>query len=373
MDETSRGVGGALRRWGAPSWLIVVVAARVALAQASGTAGPAQATLRVGIAEAPPFTVRTAGGQWSGVAVELWDTVAGLLGRQTELVARPRESLVQDLAQGALDVVIAPLVATPEREARVDFSRPYLATTLGLAVVPDVRPSWSRVLAVVFSPRLLHVLAVMGLVALLMAVPVWMLERRRNTEHFEGKPVRGVWSALWWATATLTTVGYGDKTPRTVPGRLVGMAGMIAGILLVTVLTATFTSEITLSHLQASRVRPGHLQRVPVGALEASAAAEYLERSGIHPVTFATVPEMLDALQHGIVGAVVHHDAVLRYWARHGGHGNILVTPMRNESEYVGFTLPAGSPLLEPVNQALLRATEAPAWSRTLAGYLGEP
>ena len=38
--------------------------------------------------------------------------------------------------------------------------------------------------------------------------------------------------ALWWATATITTVGYGDMYPVTAIGRLVATALMMSGIAL---------------------------------------------------------------------------------------------------------------------------------------------
>lgn len=42
-------------------------------------------------------------------------------------------------------------------------------------------------------------------------------------------------AAAWWAFVTMTTVGYGDKVPRTGQGRLVGAAAMITGIILISV------------------------------------------------------------------------------------------------------------------------------------------
>lgn len=44
--------------------------------------------------------------------------------------------------------------------------------------------------------------------------------------------------ALWWSVVTLTTVGYGDISPATVGGRVVGMAVMVSGIGFLGVLTA---------------------------------------------------------------------------------------------------------------------------------------
>lgn len=50
--------------------------------------------------------------------------------------------------------------------------------------------------------------------------------------------------ALWWAVATVTTVGYGDIVPVTTAGRFVGMATMIVGTALFWSFTALFASVL---------------------------------------------------------------------------------------------------------------------------------
>ena len=58
--------------------------------------------------------------------------------------------------------------------------------------------------------------------------------------YFEAK--LGFPDAMWWTIVTLTTVGYGDISPTTAGGRIVGVILMVFGIGFLGVLTATFAS-----------------------------------------------------------------------------------------------------------------------------------
>ncbi|HSP71567.1 MAG TPA: potassium channel family protein [Gaiellaceae bacterium] len=51
-----------------------------------------------------------------------------------------------------------------------------------------------------------------------------------------------IWVGMWWALQTVTTVGYGDVTPRAAIGRLVGAAVMLEGIAFLAIVTAAITS-----------------------------------------------------------------------------------------------------------------------------------
>jgi voltage-gated potassium channel len=52
-----------------------------------------------------------------------------------------------------------------------------------------------------------------------------------------------VWEGMWWAVQTVTTVGYGDVTPKSAAGRFVAAGVMLAGVALVAVVTAAVTSN----------------------------------------------------------------------------------------------------------------------------------
>ena len=61
-------------------------------------------------------------------------------------------------------------------------------------------------------------------------------------EHGHGGNIRTFGDALWWAMATVTTVGYGDKYPITAAGRGVAAFLMVTGVALFGVLTANIAA-----------------------------------------------------------------------------------------------------------------------------------
>ena len=50
--------------------------------------------------------------------------------------------------------------------------------------------------------------------------------------------------SMYWAIVTVTTVGYGDITPRTVPGQLIAAAAMVLGYSLIIIPTGIFSVEL---------------------------------------------------------------------------------------------------------------------------------
>ena len=51
-----------------------------------------------------------------------------------------------------------------------------------------------------------------------------------------------IWAGMWWAIQTVTTVGYGDVTPRNPNGRIVATFVMFEGIAFLSIVTASITS-----------------------------------------------------------------------------------------------------------------------------------
>ena len=54
----------------------------------------------------------------------------------------------------------------------------------------------------------------------------------------DGRRINSFFDALWWAAATITTVGYGDIYPVTPAGRVIAVFTMIVGISTLATVTA---------------------------------------------------------------------------------------------------------------------------------------
>jgi voltage-gated potassium channel len=51
-----------------------------------------------------------------------------------------------------------------------------------------------------------------------------------------------IWVGMWWALQTVTTVGYGDVTPKNPTGRIIAAFAMLQGIAFLAITTAAITS-----------------------------------------------------------------------------------------------------------------------------------
>ena len=80
-----------------------------------------------------------------------------------------------------------------------------------------------------------------GVTLLVLVSSLAVLDAERGAP---GTPIRTYGEAVWWALATITTVGYGDLAPVTAVGRWAAVLLMIGGVALAGVVTATLASWI---------------------------------------------------------------------------------------------------------------------------------
>ena len=63
--------------------------------------------------------------------------------------------------------------------------------------------------------------------------------------------IRSLWDTMWWTIVTLTTVGYGDKYPVTVGGKVLGIFMMLLGVASVGIVTGRIASFLVDKQVKA--------------------------------------------------------------------------------------------------------------------------
>lgn len=201
---------------------------------------------------------------------------------------------------------------------------------------------------------------------------VWFFERRSNPDQFGGANSHGILSGLWWSAVTMTTVGYGDKSPVTLGGRIVALVWMFASIIIISGVTAAITSALTVDELQSSIRGPKDLAKIRVATIAGSTSESYLQRNRIRTRLFETPLGALQAVSSERIDAFVYDAPILRYLATVEMDAPVQVLPIVFERQDYGIALYQGCEYRESINRELLRIINQPAWQNTLFLYLGD-
>ncbi len=348
----------------------LAVAAMMAMSLLPAAAAAQEEPVVVGTRVVPPFVIQEEDGSYHGLTVGLWEHIAGELGLEYTFREMDIEGMLAGVEENTLFAAASALTITSEREDRVDFTHPFFVTGLGIAV-PREPVGLGGALVAFLDPELWWVvLLLMGLL-LFWGVLVWVFERVENQEEFGGSPVQGIGSGFWWAAVTMTTVGYGDKAPRTVGGRVVGFIWMFSAIIVISFFTASIASSLTVSQIETRVGGPADLPHVRVGALAQSATVEYLDAELIRSETFPTIAEGMQALADGRLDAFVHDAPILRYYAQQEFRDTAHVLPVTFAEQYYGIALPMGHPDRNRMNQVLLDYLASSEWEQLNQRYLG--
>ncbi|HEX7252703.1 MAG TPA: transporter substrate-binding domain-containing protein [Thermoanaerobaculia bacterium] len=347
--------------------IVAILGARASLAQPAPAAAP---ELRVGVFEAPPYSMKNEKGEWRGLTVELWKRLATQMGARYRFVPTSEDGVLEALASGGLDTAAGPISATLERQRVVDFSLSYLETGLAMAVRRRGRVErLVDLFRTLFASEASHVLTAIGVLTVLFGALVWLVERRRNPQ-FPNSPPAGVGAGVWWAGVTTAGVGYGDKVPITVGGRLLALLWMLISIVLIVVLTASMTASLATAEF-ARGAGVDALRHLTVGALDGSASADFLRRSGVERKLYPSFDRTLDALARHEVDAVMFTENILRYYAARAKKDSIELVPQVFMPVRLAFPLPDGSPIRAQLNRALRETLANPDWRDLRDTYLG--
>ncbi len=338
----------------------VTIALALCVAFSAGAETP---SLVVGTKATPPFAMQPTATdtRWHGLSIELWEAIARDLNLPFEYQALPLEQLLNSVQSGDIDIAVAALSVTGDREQIVDFSHPYYQSNLGVAVRAGDGPGLN-VLTALFSVTFLRAVGVLTLILAAVGAVVWVFERRSNPDEFGGGTLRGLANGFWWSAVTMTTVGYGDKSPRTFAGRMLAIVWMFASIIIIASITGAIASAFTMQSLQSSIEDVDDVLAVSTGTVANSTSQGFLRAGGAAPRSYPDLAIALAALRRGEVTAVVYDRAVMIHQIAATHAGALDVLPLRFRSENYAIAMAEGDPRREAINRALLKITASREW-----------
>ncbi|WP_113912374.1 transporter substrate-binding domain-containing protein [Roseovarius dicentrarchi] len=352
--------------------IALLIAAMPVTAQQADTPDTAPETgpLVIATKSAPPFAFIGANDAWTGIAIDAVTAIAADLGRTVEWREDTLQGMLDAVETGEVDAAAAAITITPAREARLDFTFPYYTTGLGIAVDPEAGTDWFQVVRNLFTWQFAVVIATLSGVLLVAGAAVWAFERGHN-DQFPKDPARGLGDGFWWAAVTMTTVGYGDKAPETLGGRIVGLIWMLTAMLIVASFTAAIAASLTVGSLGTAVQSVTDLKNYRVGVVRGTTGADEMAARGIRIAHFDRLSDGLDALLDGKLGAFVYDKPLLQYVALQQYEGAVMILEDAIGRQDYGIALPTESPLREPMNRALLTYLRSDDWTRVQSRYLG--
>lgn len=146
-----------------------------------------------------------------------------------------------------------------------------------------------------------QILLLTALLSIFFGLIIWLFEGNSNPV-FPKNSIRGIGVGIWWSLVSMTTVGYGDVVPKSVPGRFLATIWVCVGVMVICIITATVTEVVT----GTSEI---NIRTKRVSVLEESFESEKIGHFGVEVVEKATYRDVLQAVRdRETFGAAINAD-----------------------------------------------------------------
>ncbi len=305
---------------------------------------------------------------YTGLSINLWERIAEQLDISYEYKEYNFLELLEATESGRVGLTINPFSVTSERQEKMDFTQPFYVANLALAVAAGQNSSIYAFLINLFSVGFLKAVGLLFIVILIFGLLVWLAEKKQNDEF--GTGLKGLGHGLWWSAVTMTTVGYGDKSPRTLLGRMIGVIWMFTAVIIISGFTANIAATLTVRRIGLQIETVDDLKKIHVGTVKKSSSADFLRNHNVRFRPFMTTEEGFAALALGKMNAFVYDEPILKHFIHANELDNkIQLHERKFGTDYYCFSAPRKSSLLEEINIALLKEIESPEWKEILAYY----
>lgn len=324
--------------------------------------------LKVGVFVEPPFVIQSSK-ELNGISIELWEMAANKLGWKWSYEIMDLPDLLESIRTSKIDVAVTALARTSEREQVMDFTPSYLHSGLAIASEREPVHTMLDVISHVGDRAFLQLTVSLLIITIFFGLIMWWAERKTNKDHFGGQMVHGFGSGVWWSMVTMSTVGYGDKAPRTAIGRFVALVWIFISIVLLAAFTGTIASSMTVGRMGQDMSELSDLHSKKVGAIEQSDAYSWLKKHQVNVVPYKSVNEGLDEILSDKIDAFVSDRSTILWEIAQWDKGDEIVTEGNIHPQRISFGLPTESKYKEALGVAILQVLESRTWDYIRAQY----
>lgn len=334
------------------------------------SAPPLADTLLVGVAGSQPFVFPNRL-ENKGIALDIWENLAAEKGWTYRYIYFDQvESALSELSREEVDLVVGPISITSSRLEYMRFSQPFYNSSLSIVSRSDKLTFWGKIKPF-FSFKLLLAIGIFLFILACVGCLLWLAERKNSPEQFPSDPVNGIGNGMWLAVVTMSTVGYGDKAPVTLAGRIITGTWIIISIIFATSMVAGIASTLTINSMGESTIlNIEQLSNKKAATLNGSPSATFLKENNAKVVDSNTLNEAIERLKAKEVAAVVYDRPQLLYYIKQNQNENLHLAKAEYFKQGYGFAFPINSNLVYEVNRALLELSENQVTEKIINQYL---
>ena len=328
--------------------------------------------LKVATVHREPFVFLRNGNISDGFSIELWQEIAERNRYNFDWQLEEKfPELLRKVEKAEVDLAIANISITSEREKIMDFSQPIYDSGLQI-LVP--KGGGGNFMKIIWDSGLIMIVGFALLVLLVIAHILWFFERNVKDprhDYFRDEYLGGVWDSFWWAFIIMTMGGFEKEVPHTKLSRALAMFWIITSLFFISTITAKITTSLTVSELTSGISSYRDLFGKKVGIARATTTSKFADGAGLPYVEFDDYLQAVAALEAGSLDATIGGAATAQYYANHQGAGKIVAAGDVFAPDKIGIALPENSALYEDINRTLLEIKEDGTYDKIRKKYFG--
>ncbi len=350
----------------------MIVASSFGQQDTSGIQDTVVIKLVVGIKTSPPFIIKKEN-NYSGLSIDLWEQIAKNLKVIYEYKEYPQSQFSQmltDVENGKLDICINPLTVTSDRLNRFNFTLPFFSSNMAIVIPNEEKEQFFTYLGNFFSKKIVNLIFILFAIIIFIGIVLWLLERKKNESFRKG--IKGILDGIWWTSVTMTTVGYGDKIPRSFAGKTIALLWMFSSIIIISSITGSIAATLTIENFNEKIETIDDVRVLHVGTMQSSSSEEFLIKQHFHYINtnFETIEEGLKAVVNKEIDAFIYDETIVKYLINDLNlNEKIKISSYKMNAIYYSYSVPESSKLLNEINLSLINELESVNWIGTLNKY----